>query len=290
MGRKAGMRRFQLLFLAVLLIAPAWARAADGRVELKNADALSVSVPLGTANGVSGESDFAVRTSDNGTVLLYPVELYEKMFWSRTLSPEEFSRIAPGDPVRPVTLSKEEHAALRRAGEAEKAALKHRREVARREAARKEADDLRARLERLQSRRDDLSDRIADAEKTLADEEGRLDWLSSSEERGIDRALRNIQDSADRRDELQEQRNALSGQRPYPSAEANRLSAEIKRLNDRISSERDTIRAARDRKRSARSAYVSREQEWRKLVADRSRVSDEMKSIERKIRELEERH
>ncbi|HQU13018.1 MAG TPA: molybdopterin-binding protein, partial [Thermodesulfobacteriota bacterium] len=34
------MRRFRLLFLAVLLIAPAWARAADGRVELKNADAL----------------------------------------------------------------------------------------------------------------------------------------------------------------------------------------------------------------------------------------------------------
>ena len=289
MERKTGMRRFQLPFLAVLLIAPAWARAADGRVELKNADALSVSVPLGTANGVSGDSDFAVRTSDNGTVLLYPVDLYEKMFWSRTLSPEEFSRIAAGDPVRPATLSREGHAALRVEGEALKAALKHRQEDARREAARKEADDLRARLERLQSRRDDLSDRTADAEKTLADEEGRLDWLSSSEERDIDRALRNIQDSADRRDELQEQRNALSGQRPYPSAEANRLSAEIKRLNDRISSERDTIRAARDRKRSARSDYVSREQEWRKLVADRNRVSDEIKSIERKIRELERR-
>lgn len=288
MERKAGMRRFQLLFLAVLLIAPAWARAADGRVELKNADALSVSVPLGTVNGVSRESDFAVRTSDNGTVLLYPVDLYEKMFWSRTLSQEEFSRIATGDPVRPVVLSRDEHAALRGEGEALKAALKSRREDARREAARKEADDLRARLERLQSRRDDLSDRIADAEKTLADEEGRLDWLSSSEERDIDRALRNIQDSADRRDELQGQRNALSGQRPYPSAEANRLSAEIKRLNDRISSERETIRAARDRKRSARSAYVAREQEWRKLVADRDQAANEIRSIERKIRDLEE--
>ncbi|MHB1040350.1 MAG: hypothetical protein ACYC7K_02190 [Desulfobacteria bacterium] len=282
------MRRFQLLFLAVLLIAPAWARAADGRVELKNADALSVSVPLGTVNGVSRESDFAVRTSDNGTVLLYPVDLYEKMFWSRTLSQEEFSRIATGDPVRPVALSRDEHAALRGEGEALKAALKSRREDARREAARKEADDLRARLERLQSRRDDLSDRIADAEKALADEEGRLDWLSSSEERDIDRALRNIQDSADRRDELQGQRNALSGQRPYPSAEANRLSAEIKRLNDRISSERETIRAARDRKRSARSAYVAREQEWRKLVADRDQAANEIRSIERKIRDLEE--
>lgn len=283
------MRRFHLLFLAMLLFPPAWARGADVRVELKNADALSVSVPLGTANGVSGKSDFAVRTSDNGTVLLYPVELYEKMFWSRTLSLEEFSRLAPGDPVRPVTLSKEEHTALRGEGEALKAALNIRQEDARREAARKEADDLRVRLERLQARRDDLSDRIADAEKTLADEEGRLDWLSSSEERDIDRALRNIEEYADRRDELQEQRNALAGQRPYPSAEANRLSAEIKRLNDRIASERDTIRTARDRKRSARSAYVSRKQEWRKLVADRDQATNEIRSIERKIRDLEGR-
>ena len=289
MGRITGMRRFQLLFLAVLLIVPAWAHGADGRVELKNADVLSVSVLLGTANGVSRESDFAVRTSDNGTVLLYPLELYEKMFWSRTLSTEEFSRIAPGDPVRPVTLSKEEHAALRRAGEAEKAALNLRQEEARREAARKEADDLRARKERIETRRDELSDRIADAEKTLADEEGRLDWLSSSEERDIDRALRNIEEYADRRDELQEQRNALAGQRPYPSAEANRLSAEIKRLNDRIASERDTIRSARDRKRSARSAYVSRKQEWRKLVADRDQATNEIRSIERKIRDLDQR-
>jgi len=289
MERIAGMRRFQLLFLAMLLIAPASARGADGRVELKNADALSVSVPLGTANGVSRESDFAVRTSDNGTVLLHPVELYEKMFWSRTLSPEEFSRIAPGDPVRPVTLTREEHAALRGEGEAHKAALILRQEVARREAARKEADDLRGRLERLQARRDDLSDRIADAEKTLADEEGRLDWLSSSEERDIDRALLNIEEHADRRDELQERRNALAGQRPYPSAEANRLTAEIKRLNDKIASERETIRTARDRKRSARSAYVSRKQEWRKLVADRDQATNEIRSLERKIRDLEGR-
>lgn len=283
------MRRYQLLFLALLLFIPARARGSDGRIELKNADGLSVSVPLGTASGVSGESDFAVHTADNGVVLLYPVELYEKMFWSRTLSPEEFSRIAQGDPVRPVTLSREEHVALRREGEARKAALKIRQEDARREADRKEADDLRMRLERLQARRDDLSGRIADAEKTLADEEGRLDWLSSSEERDIDRALRNIEEYADRRDELQEQRNALAGQRPYPSAEATRLAAEIRRLNDRIASERETIRSARDRSRSARSAFVSRRLEWKALVSDRDRATTEIRSIERKIRDLEER-
>jgi predicted nucleic acid-binding Zn-ribbon protein len=283
------MRRYRLLFLAVLLLVPTRARGAEIRVELKNEDVLSVSVPLGTADGAGRESDYSVRTTDNGTLLLYPAELYEKMFWSRTLSPEEFSRITPGDPVRPVTLSREEHAALREEGDAQKAALKIRREEARRESARKEAEELRDRLDRLQKGRDDLSDRIADAEKTVAEEETRLEWLTSSEERDIDRALQNIEESGDRRDELQERRNALAGQRPYPSAEANRLSAEIKHLNDRIASERDTVRTARDRKRSARSAYVSRKQEWRNLVADRDRMTTEIRSVERKIRDLEGR-
>ena len=283
------MRRLAYLVLAMLLSSSAHADDAGPRVELKNAESRSVSVSRGSSDGVRPESDFEAATADNGTLLLYPVEIQPHRFWSRTLSPEEFSRIAPGDPVRPVTLSPEEHAALRREGEERRSAWNEEREEAVRAAARKEADTLRDRLERLQARRDDLSGRIAEAEKTLADEEGRLDWLSSSEERDIDRALRNIEEYADRRDELQEQRNALAGQRPYPSAEANRLTAEIKRLNDRIASERETIRAARDRKRSARSAFVSRRQEWRKLVADRDQVTNEIRSLERRIRELEGR-
>ena len=280
------MRRLHPLFLALFLFAPGAALAADARVELVNAETLCVSVPLGTDTGVTKESDFAAFSDDNDTVLLYPEELYGNMFWSRTLSPEEFSRLSPGSPVRAVTLPAEEHAELRKEGEAQKRALAARQEEARREATRKEIAELRERRGRLASGRDDLEARIASAEQALADEEGRLEWISSSEERDIDRALQNIQEYADKRDELQEQRNALSGKRPYPSAEINRLSAEIKRLNDQIASERDTIRSARDRKRSARSFYLSRRQEWQKLLAERNRATIEIRSIDRRIREL----
>ena len=280
------MRRILPLVLAAVLAAPLAVLSADTRVELKNADSMSVSVPLGTDNGVTKESDFEAVAADNGTVFLYPFELFGNMFWSQPLSAQVFSRIAPGTAVRSVAPSREDHAAARRAGQARKAELAKRQEEARREAARKEAVELRERKERLETRRDEVNDRIAAAESALADEEGRADWISSSEDRDIDRALQNIQESADRRDELQEQRNALAGQRPYPSAEANRLSAEIRRWNDRIASERDTIRTARDRKRSARSAYLSRKQEWQKLVAERNRVTGEIQSLDRKIREM----
>lgn len=283
------MRRILFLFLAMAPVLPAAGRAADVRVELKNDDAMAVSVPLGLDQGVTKESDFTAIPADNVPVLLYPFELFGNLFWSQPLAPEDFSRIAPGSPVRPVTLSKEDHAAARKAGQARKADLAARQAEAKREAARKEAEALRERKERLEARRDDLSDRIAAAEKLLADEEGRADWVTSSEERDIDRALQNIQEHADRRDELQEQRNALSGQRPYPSSEIGRITAEIKRLNDRIASERDTIRTARDRKRSARSSYLSRRQEWQRLVAERDQATNEIRSLDRKIRALTER-
>lgn len=280
------MRRIVFLFLAVAPVLPATLYASDARLELKNDAAMAVSVPLGTDNGVTKESDFEAVAADNVTVLLYPFELFGNLFWSQPLAQEAFSGLAPGAFVRPVTLPAKEHAALRREGQARKAELKAREEEARREAARKEAADLGDRKERIEARRDDLSDRIATAEKALADEEGRLDWATSSEERDIDRALQAIQEYADRRDELQEQRNALSGQRPYPSPEIARLGAEIKRLNDRIASERDTIRTARDRKRSARSVFLSRKQEWQRLVAERNQATNEIRSLDRKIREL----
>ncbi len=283
------MRRILLLFLATVPALPPAVRAADVRVELKNDAAMAVSVPLGADNGVTRESDFTAVAFDNVPVLLYPFDLYGSLFWSQPLAPEAFSRLIPGTPVRPVTLSKEEHAELRKKGQARKAELKALQEEARREAAREEAVELSGRKERLEARRDDLSDRIAEAEKALADEEGRADWVTTSEERGIDRALQNIQEYADRRDELQEQRNALSGQRPHPSSEIARITAEIKRLNDRIASERDTIRTARDRKRSARSAYLSRRQEWQKLVAERDRATNEIRTLDRKIRGLREK-
>lgn len=281
------MQRYLPLFLAAAAVSSTPAYPADVPVELKNAAAMAVSVPLGTDNGVTEENDFAVVSLDNVPVLLYPDDLFGSLFWSQPLSQEAFSRIVPGSPVRPVMLPKGEHAALRAEGRERKAELEALREDALREAARRDAAELRERRDRLEARRDDLVDRIAAAEKTLADEEGRADWVTSSEDRDIDRSLGNIQECADRRDELQEQRNALSGLRPYPSSEINRITAEIRRLNDRIVSERDAIRAARDRKRFARSAYVSRRQEWQKLVAERNQVSGDLRSIDRKIQELE---
>ncbi len=281
-----GTKRAVLILLAVLPLPGASpAVAADLAVDLKNDASMAVSVPVGTDNGVGPASDF--RAGDGAAaVILYPDELFEKRFWSQPLSQEEYDRLGAGTPVRRVALDNAAHVRTRVQGAERKAAYRARWEAARREAERRETDELRRRKASLEERRDALDVRIAEAEKALTEEEGRLDWLTGSEDREIDRALQRIQDDADRRDDLQEQRNALSGQAPYPRDEIARLSAEIRQLNDRIASERASVRTSRDRKRSARTSFLSARKDWQNLVADRKALDAEIRALDRKVREL----
>jgi len=282
MGTKRAVP-FLLAVLSLLMASPGV--AADLAVDLKNDASMTVSIPAGADNGVTPASDFEAGAGGSA-VALYPDELFDKRFWSQPLSREEYDRLGTGTPVRRVTLDNAAHIRVRVQGKERKAAYRARWEAARREAARRESDDLRRKLAGLEERRDALDVRIAEAEKALADEEGRLDWLAGSEERDIDRALQSIQDDADRRDELQEQRNALAGQSPYPRGEIARLSAEIRQLNDRIASERANLRVSRDRKRSARTSFLAARKEWQNLVADRKALDAEIRGLDRKVREL----
>ncbi len=281
-----GMKRAILVFLTVLpALDAAPGLAADLAVDLKNDASMAVSVPVGSDNGVTPASDFQA-TADGLAVAIYPNEIFEKRFWSQPLSQEAYDRIRTGTPVRRVTLDKAAHVNVRVEGETRKDEYRAKWEAAEREAARRESDELIRKKASLDERRDALDGRIAEAEKALADEEVRQDWLTGSEEGDIERSLQNIQDFADRRDELQEQRNALSGQSPYPRDEINRLTAEIRRLNDRIASERTGIRTSRDRKRSARTSFLARRKDWQNLVSDRKALDSEIRALDRRIREL----
>lgn len=260
--------------------------AGDASVDLKNDATLTISVPMGSDNGVTTASDFLVIGWGGFTVVVYPEELYQDRFWSQMLPEDEFARIGLGMPVRPVALDPMPHAQVRSDGVARRAVFREKQEAARRETAARELEEVRARLSTLEEQRDALDTRVAAAEQELAGEGERTDWLSGTEDRDIDRALQNILDLSDQRDELQERRTALAGQTPYPRDEISRLSAEIQRLNGRISSERDNIRLARDRKRSARTSYMSVKQEWQRLVGERNELAGRIRALERKARDL----
>ncbi|MGE5189630.1 MAG: hypothetical protein ACM3NF_06190 [Gemmatimonadota bacterium] len=279
-------KRALLVLLAVLpALDPLSGAAADLAIDLKNDGSMAVSVPVGADNGVTQASDFRAD-ADGRPVAIYPDEIFADRFWSQPLSQEDYDRIRTGMPVSRVTLDDAAHVRVRVEGADRKAEYREKWEAAKREAARRETDDLLRKRAGLEERRDALDARVAQAEKALIDGEDRMAWLTDSEERDIDRSLRNIEDWADRRDELQEQRNALAGRSPDPRDEIDRLTAEIRRLNDRIASERDAVRASRDRKRSARTFFMARRKEWQNLVADRRALDAEIRAVDRRIREL----
>lgn len=270
------------------LVSPAWAAGPPvSKIELKNAESRAVSVPLGSDNGVTKGADFSVTLPDGSAVVIYPVELYERLFWSQPLSDEAYDRIERGAPVVAVVLSTQDHADVRRKGEATAKDLAAKVAAAKREKARVEAASLREARERLADKRDRLDEKASDLEKSLLDAEGRMEWASDSEDRDIDRALQNIEDHAQRRDELQSQRDAASRKTPYPKSEVDSLTREISRLNDRIARERTDVSTSRDRKREAKAAYLERKRDWKGIVADRDAVEAEIKALDRKIRDLE---
>ncbi|MBI5575535.1 MAG: hypothetical protein HY896_04145 [Deltaproteobacteria bacterium] len=272
-----------LLATAVLCAALSFAFAAGPAVDVKNDTSYAVSIPLGSDNGVTRDSDFQV-SADNGIVLIYPYEIFEKRFWSQPLSGDAYAKIRVGMEVRPAILDKASHDRLRAEGRARRAELREMQEDVRMQADRKAIEELKEKRDRLLDRRDALDDRIAATEKGMADEEGRMNWLLDSEDSAIERSLQSIQDLGDKRDELQSQRDAMP--RGSSRGDAGRISAEIKRLNDRISSERDSIRHAKDRKRQARSFYLERKQEWQKLITERNSIQNEIRSIDRKMQSL----
>lgn len=279
-------RRVAALVLLALSASAHRAFGAGLSVDMKNDAAKAVSVRIGSDNGVTPASDYEVVVAEGQAVRIYPVEIYTDRFWSQPLSPHDFSAVKDGMPVRPAALDRAAHEAVRAEGEARRREIRAREEDARRAVQRQKLDDLRQQRDRLIERRDALDDRLARSEADLSDEEGRSDWLQSGYDDDIDRSLQRIGEMADRRDELQSQRDVLSRQKPYPRNEIDRLSAEIRSLNGQIDSERSSIRTARERKRSARSSYLSRKQEWQRLVSERNAAQAEVRQVEQKIRDL----
>jgi ankyrin repeat protein len=67
---------------------------------MKNDDSQSLMVPAGSRNGVTRGDDFVTTTSDNVSVVIYPVELFKDRFWSQSLPPSIYKGIEKGASVR----------------------------------------------------------------------------------------------------------------------------------------------------------------------------------------------
>jgi predicted nucleic acid-binding Zn-ribbon protein len=274
--------RFVPFLLAALAGAPAFAAAPA--VDLKNDESRSVSVPLGSDNGVTSESDFEAAAEGGATVPVFPAEIFRDRFWSAPLSPEDYGAIRVGASVRPLQADRTAHRLMRQmAAEQRRALGREQAEAGRAEAARKVAA-LKERRDRLSAEREKLEGWIADADRGIADERERAQRREDGAEQDALRAQQRIDDLVDQRNELQSQRDALPRE---DRAGRERLTDRIRALNSRISSERDSLRSAQDRFRESRSSLRRESADRRKMAADRDALAAEIKSLDRQIADAE---
>lgn len=269
--------------VAALLVAASPARAAGLSVDLKNDETRSISVRLGTDNGVTSESDFTVTLADGQSVPFFPAELFKDRFWSAPLSPEEYGAIKPGAAVERYSPDKVTHQMLRRIAAERQKTIQREQADAKQAEAGKELADLKARRSRLMAEKEKLDRWIADAEGDIAEEKDRAQWRDDSAEQDIDRSKQRIADLTDQRNELQAQRDALSR---TDKAGRDGLTGRIASINASIASERNSLRAAQDRKRDAK-AFLRRDvRDKKKMIADRDALAVEIRALDRRISEL----
>jgi hypothetical protein len=88
---------------------------ADGLfVDFTNRESRSISLRLGSADGISAEMNFAVLDSAGMQIAeFFPYEIMTDRFWSGPLAYEAFAKVRTGDPVVRINLNQSEASRLR---------------------------------------------------------------------------------------------------------------------------------------------------------------------------------
>lgn len=272
-----------LVLAAGLLAAAPAARAAGLAVDLKSDENRSVSVPVGTDNGVTAESDFAVAVDAGRKIPIFPAELYPKRFWSAPLSIEDYEAVKPKMAVERYDPGPDDRQRIRRIAAENARQIRQQKASAERIAQRKELDALRDKRAGLVERRERIEGWIAEAEGDLAGEQARMEWSNDGIDADIDRIRQRIDEMTDQRNELQARRDALPREN---RGDHGRLTTEIDRLNARIASERSSINSLRERQRSNQASLSRETRDKKKLEAEARSIDAEIRALDFKIREL----
>lgn len=293
-----------LLFLILLLNSPLShlpARAANqvqGAVDLvvdfTNAESRSISVRLGSADGITAEMNFAVLDSARVQIAeFYPHEILVDRFWSGPLEKEAFSRVNTGARVIRIELDREQADILREQ-------VQNRLVLLGEEKRRKRLDSLRENLLVLEDGLNELDVKLFHLNSGLS---SLRDQLVKEKDR-IQRQVSDIQDRVDglrderaelaeRRAKLLDKRQNLLRQKDPPRERINDINGDIadidldiRQINLRIDEHRDEIRDLRNETSDIREKIVFAQDERRGLDLTRQELVLEKKAIEREIGSL----
>jgi predicted nucleic acid-binding Zn-ribbon protein len=264
-------------------------------VDFTNRESRSISLRLGSADGISADMDFAVLDSAGIQIAeFFPHEIMADRFWSGPLDREDFEKVQTGDSVIRINLSQGEASRLREQF--------HERMVLLQEERRK------GRLEILGEDKAELEEEINELDVELFGVRKDLNSLQEKLKREKSYIKRDIDDLQDQIDELRDERSELSTQRRElldrrdtllrrsdpPQDRISDINAEIADLDREIGQYNLEIDDMRDDIRDLREETMELEQEIREVRDNKRELDSEkaelllgLKEVMREIGELE---
>ncbi|MDT8395781.1 MAG: hypothetical protein RRA32_04940 [bacterium] len=258
-------------------------------IDFTNNESRSVSVRLGSADGITADMNFAVLDSMNRQIaLFFPREILGDRFWSGPLDRADYARVRAGDRVIALAMTSEQAGQLRSEFAVRLDALK--------------AERRQRRIEKLKedvlSLKDVINDRDVDdvaLKKDLDSLQTRLKKEKDIVKRDVDEIQEQVITLRDERTELMEERAGLLDRRDTlrrrsdPSQDrVNDLNEKIADLDREIGQLNNEMDNFREEIRELRENTLDLEEEVRVISSERSELAAERKELVLELGELEE--
>ena len=300
------IRHYSLAFIfPILLLVSAFtalpAKAAEQvldpdrlAVDFTNRESRSISLRVGSADGISAKMNFAVLDSAGRQIAeFFPNEIMIDRFWSGPLDQENFARVRTGDPVIRINLSESEATRLREQFHERMVLLREERRKRRLELLGEEKVDLEEQINELDVESVGLKNDIKSIQEELKREKSLSKKHIDDLQERIDELRDERSELTTEREELLDKRNTLLRRSSPPqdrisdlNTEIADLDREIGQFNLEIGDHRDDIRDLREESRELAEEIREVRDQQRELDSEKAELQLGLKEVMREIGEL----
>ncbi|MDF1526013.1 MAG: hypothetical protein RRA15_08330 [bacterium] len=287
-----------ILLLALFLPGVQASDLTEGlNVDFTNRESRSISLRLGSADGISAQMNFAVIDSAGIQIAeFFPQEILMDRFWSGPFDQEKFARIRIGDPVVTIKLDPEEAAQLRKQFQGRTVELREKRRKRRLELMEDEKVDLKEQINELDVESVGLAKDLQSLQEKIKREKNLTKRRVDDLQEQIDELRDERTELSSERQELLDKRDSLLRKSNPPQDRIGDVNADISDLdraigvfNLEINDLREDIRDLREESRDLEGEINELRDEQRELELEKKELNMELNELEKELMELQQK-
>ena len=289
---------FVIFLLALFLPGAQASDLTEGlMVDFTNRESRSISLQLGSADGITAEMNFAVIDSAGIQIVeFFPQEILMDRFWSGPFDQEKFARMRTGDSVVTIKLNPEEAAQLRKQFQGRTVQLREERRKRRLELIEDEKAGLEEQINELDVKSFGLTKDLQSLQEKLKRENSLIKRHVDDLQKQIGELRDDRAELSSEREELLDKRDILLKRSTPPqdrisdlNSEIADLDREIGQFNLEINDLREDIRDLREETRDLDEEIKELREEQRELELEKKELNMELNELEKELMDLQQK-